>query len=286
MSRPKIFILLPVYNRRNITRKFIGCLKSQSYTNYHLVLIDDGSTDSTSDMVREEIPSSVIITGKGKWWWAGSLQQGYRWLRSNRCQPDHIVLIMNDDTEFEEDFLETGMSIVEGRPSTLLLAQCYSKKTRQFLEAGIHADWESMSFKPADDPGKVNCFSTMGLFFRVKDFEKIGGFHPRLLPHFTSDYEFTMRAHRKGFTLLTHSDLKLWLDQETTWNRDVNERHLIPLIRHLFSKKSPVNPLVWTSFVALACPVKWKVLNWGRVWMNTWFSIRRALKETPPGGAA
>ena len=49
------YILLPVHNRREITQKFIECLKSQTYQNYKLVLIDDGSSDGTAAMVQSQI---------------------------------------------------------------------------------------------------------------------------------------------------------------------------------------------------------------------------------------
>ena len=70
----KIYILLPVHNRKEITRGFVECLKAQTFQDYRLVLIDDGSNDGTADMVKESIPSVTVLRGIGDWWWAGSLQ--------------------------------------------------------------------------------------------------------------------------------------------------------------------------------------------------------------------
>ena len=96
----KIYVFLPVHNRRETTERFIQCLKMQSYQNYHLVLIDDGSTDGTEEMVRSQIEPLTVIKGRGDWWWAGALQQGYEWLRSEARKPSDVVLIINDDTQF------------------------------------------------------------------------------------------------------------------------------------------------------------------------------------------
>ena len=79
----KVYIILPVCNRRNITQKFVECLKSQTYTNYHLILVDDGSIDGTEEMVRSQIESLTVIKGNGNWWWAGGLQQGVDWLKES-----------------------------------------------------------------------------------------------------------------------------------------------------------------------------------------------------------
>ncbi len=265
----KIYILLPVYNRRQITNRFIQCLKNQTYGNYRLILIDDGSTDGTEEIVRSQIKDLAVITGKGNWWWAGALQQGYRWLKTEPRDPNDIVLIMNDDTQFESDFLERALEILEPHPRTLLLAQRYSQSTGKLLDKGVHADWRRLTFVPAEKPGDINCLSTMGLFLRLRDFLTIGAFHPKLLPHFTSDYEFTLRAHRKGFKLIVDPSVKLWVNEETTWNRLVGDEPFSVFMNRLFSKKSPINPIVWTFFIALACPWKWKLLSWFRIWTNT-----------------
>jgi glycosyltransferase involved in cell wall biosynthesis len=39
----KVYILLPVHNRKEVTQSFIKCLNAQSVKDFHLVLIDDGS---------------------------------------------------------------------------------------------------------------------------------------------------------------------------------------------------------------------------------------------------
>ena len=115
-----IYILLPVHNRREITRDFIDCLVSQTWQHYHLVLIDDGSTDGTEQMVRERIDNLTVIRGNGDWWWAGSLQQGVNFLKNKGLSPDDYVLIANDDVVFGKDFLSKGISILDKNKQALL----------------------------------------------------------------------------------------------------------------------------------------------------------------------
>jgi GT2 family glycosyltransferase len=270
----RTYILLPVHNRKSITQEFVRCLKAQRYGNYHLLLIDDGSTDGTEEMVREHISDLTVLRGKGNWWWGGSLHQGYRWLRREKPHGQDIVLIMNDDTEFEVDFLERGLRILHNHPNALLLAQCCSRSTGALLDRGVHADWERLTFVQAEKPEDINCLSTMGLFMQVRDFFRVGGFHPNLLPHFTSDYEFTIRAHGKGFKLITDPSLRLWLREETTWNRDIGQEPFFVFLRLLFSKRCAYNPITWIFFIALACPTRWKLRNWYKIWASTQHIIR------------
>jgi GT2 family glycosyltransferase len=257
-----IYILLPVHNRREVTRRFINCLKLQSYRNYHLVLIDDGSSDGTADMVRENVPSLSVITGNGNWWWAGALQQGYRWLRERNVPDTDIVLIINDDTEFDADFLRTGVDVLREQPITFLLAECYERNSGAQIDAGIHVDWKRFRFEQPAENKPLNCLSTRGLFFRIRDFFRTGGFHPILLPHYLSDYEFTLRAQRRGIKLMTTSLLRVRLDASTTGHHDILTGSVLGAARLIFSQKSAINPVPLCVFIALACPWRYKLSAW------------------------
>jgi GT2 family glycosyltransferase len=264
----KIHILLPVHNRREITRLFIECLKAQTFENYHLILVDDGSTDGTEEMVRGSISDLTVIKGQGNWWWAGSLQKGYEWLRKNNVPPTDFVLIINDDTQFENDFLEAATNFLTKRSRFLLLAQCYSRQSGQLIDAGVHADLKRLTFEQMPAPDQVNCLSTRGLFLRFSDFTEIGGFHPRLLPHYLSDYEFTLRARRKGMKLMTDPSVKLWLDERATGYHGLKREPLPNQLKKFFSAKSAMNPFAWSAFILLACPWQWKLINLLRVWVE------------------
>lgn len=263
-----VYILLPVHSRREVTRRFVRCLNMQTYKHYHLVLIDDGSNDNTAEMAREEVSSLTVITGSGNWWWAGAVQQGYHWLKKQKISASDIVLIINNDTEFEADFLEKAVSILKNEERILLLSQCYSSQDGRLIDAGVHVDWRGFRFSQAKDPGDISCLSTRGLFLRKKDFLAIGGFHPVLLPHYLSDYEFTIRAGRAGMRLVCNHALRLRLDEETTGIHSVGTGALLVTLRALFSKRSAFNPWYYSIFIALACPYRWKLRNWWHVWFN------------------
>jgi GT2 family glycosyltransferase len=260
-----VYILLPVHNRRAITGRFITCLAEQTYRKHHLVLIDDGSTDGTAQMVQERVSSLTVLTGSGDWWWGGALHEGYKWLRTQEPPFTDIVLIINDDTEFGEDLLESAVSFLREREKTFLLAQCYNKDDNAFIDAGVHVNWKRFSFEQPSPEKPVNCLSTRGLFYRVGDFFSVGGFRPRLLPHYLSDYEFTIRAHRKGMSLVTDPSVKVRLDVSTTGVHGIGDRSFGAAMRTVFSTKSAINPVALAIFVALACPWRWKLNCWLRI---------------------
>lgn len=269
-----IYILLPVHNRREITRRFVASLKAQTYRHFHLVLIDDGSSDATAEMVRQNIAPLTVITGSGAWWWAGSLQQGYLWLKERQLPGSDLVLIINDDTEFEPDFLEGAAALLRHRDRTMLLAWCYCREDGRLLDSGVHVDWSRLSFQQAAAPEEINCLSTRGLFMRISDFLATGGFRPAVLPHYTSDYEFTIRAGRRGMQLISDAACRLTVDQSTTGCQLVADSPARSLA-NLFSNRSAWNPLMWTAFIALSCPWRYKLVNLCRVWIGFLANVYR-----------
>ena len=271
----KIYILLPVHNRKAYTRGFVECLKAQTFTDYHLVLIDDGSTDGTEEMVKENIPSVTALRGSGDWWWAGCLQQGLNWLKKNPPKPSDIILMINDDVTFKPDFLEKGVRFLQKFPQSLLQANFYDAQQGKVIEMGRGADYQHMGFPITETQESIKCLSTRGLFLRWDVCMKVGGFHPFMLPHYGSDSEYTIRAGRKGFALRTSPEVFLAPDLEATGTRD--EGHGIGPIA-LFSKRCTINPLYWTSFILLTFPVRWIPINVARVWLRAFLVLLRWVK--------
>lgn len=272
----KVYIFLPVHNRCQITRRFIESLAYQEYKNCHVVLIDDGSTDGTEEMIRSLIGNLTVIKGEGDWWWAGSLHQGYLWLKEHRPADDDVVLIANDDTEMEKDYLATAVLILRDNPGSLLVSRCYDRLTKKLVDPGTyHMDFSNLAFTTVDGAGEINCSSTRGLFLRVSDMLAIGGFYPKLLPHYLSDIEYTYRAHKKGYKLLSDARLIVHLDEEATGyhGHEYNTSSRLKTIKRYFSKKSSENPVYWTIFVLICCPWKYKAGNIIRTWKTSLISL-------------
>ena len=252
-----IYILLPVHNRREITGDFIDCLVAQTWQSYHLVLIDDGSTDGSEQMVRERIENLTVIRGNGDWWWAGSLQQGFNFLKKKGISSDDCVLITNNDVIFGKEFLAKGMSLLEKKKQTLLLAQYQDGDNSPPQETGFHVDLKKLTFSNATSSSDINCLSTRGLFLKWADFVDIGGFHPTILPHYWSDYEFTIRAYKKGYKCLTTPDLTLTPKLHETSRLEIDFSNYPRPWGSLFSIRRIHNPIYLISFIFLVCPLRW-----------------------------
>ena len=52
-ANPKISVIIPSYNRDHLILKAVESVSSQTYSNLEIIVVDDGSTDNTSDVISE-----------------------------------------------------------------------------------------------------------------------------------------------------------------------------------------------------------------------------------------
>jgi GT2 family glycosyltransferase len=265
LANSSLYILLPVYNRKKVTLEFVSSLKKQSFSDYQLILIDDGSTDGTSDAVCLQIPKTYVIRGDGNLWWAGSLQKGIDALKEIKANSDSIVLIINDDTHIPEDFLEKGESYIRTSKNTIFCAQSSSQQTGKLLDTGVHIDWFKYQYNSAKIESDINCLSTRGLFQRFSDVVAIGEFMPNFLPHYYSDYEYTIRARRKGYLLRCPSDLKLMMNEATTGTHTADNLSVREYLKKSFQIRSAINPWTALKFITVAAPIIYKPICYFRL---------------------
>lgn len=60
-NTPLISIIVPVFNCKSILEKSIECIKNQTYTNFEIILVDDGSTDGSAEICDKQAQSDQRI---------------------------------------------------------------------------------------------------------------------------------------------------------------------------------------------------------------------------------
>lgn len=52
-DNPLVSVIMPVFNRKNVVMNAVNSVLSQSYKNFELIIVDDGSSDGTIDVLKE-----------------------------------------------------------------------------------------------------------------------------------------------------------------------------------------------------------------------------------------
>ena len=113
---PTVSIILPTYNRVGSVQAAIHSVLAQTYIDYELIVVDDGSTDETASHVREIADPRLIYVlhpqNKGA---AAARNTGMRMARG-----DYIAFLDSDDTwhpqklEVQVEFLKNSPDQVGG----------------------------------------------------------------------------------------------------------------------------------------------------------------------------
>ena len=54
-------IVAPIYNRKKFTQNYLSALSKQSVKDFKVIILDDGSTDGTSEMIEQEFPKVILL---------------------------------------------------------------------------------------------------------------------------------------------------------------------------------------------------------------------------------
>lgn len=61
LNTPLVSVIIPAYNAENLIRRAIDSVFSQTYKNFELIVIDDGSTDSTKYLLKEHYDKLIYL---------------------------------------------------------------------------------------------------------------------------------------------------------------------------------------------------------------------------------
>ena len=76
VSKPIISVVLPVYNAESFLRESIESILNQSFDNFEFIIINDGSTDSTSEILNSFSDKRIQLIERENKGFAVSLNEG------------------------------------------------------------------------------------------------------------------------------------------------------------------------------------------------------------------
>jgi GT2 family glycosyltransferase len=104
---PACSVIIVNWNGRHHLDTCLGALRSQSFTDFETILVDNGSTDGSSDHVRARHPWVQLIPLAENRGFCGGSNEGIRRARGS------YVALLNNDTEVEPDWLRELVSAIE-----------------------------------------------------------------------------------------------------------------------------------------------------------------------------
>jgi GT2 family glycosyltransferase len=112
-NRPLVSVSLVTFNGMRWLDRCLRSLRSQSFEDFEVLLLDNASSDGTLDLLREQVSRDTRMTLLESSENLGYAAANNRNIASARGE---FVLLLNQDVELDEDYLAVAVAAFEGRP--------------------------------------------------------------------------------------------------------------------------------------------------------------------------
>ncbi|MFC1652798.1 glycosyltransferase family 2 protein [Planctomycetota bacterium] len=228
-SEQRIAVLITCYNRKDTT---LACLKTlfgqvlPSQVRLDVYLVDDASTDGTSDAVRQTFPTVHILNGSGLLYWSGGTRLAWQQaLKKQYC----YYLWLNDDTCLTPNALDILLA-VDKTAQKIVVGSCCDPITGEHTYGGrirrnTRIQLPTEPILPEDRP--IHCETMNGNIVLVPQFvvDTVGILSSEYT-HTIGDVDYGLRAQKAGLSVLVapgylgkcarHKQIAAWTDPHTS----------------------------------------------------------------------
>ena len=222
MSRLALVIIN--YNTREDLRRCLLSAGERLGDAFSLTVVDNGSTDGSREVVREEFPRVALVENPGNPGYASACNAGLR------ATSEPYVMVLNSDVEFVEGGLEVLVNYMEEHPEVGALGpmvlnpdgtrQMSCRRFPSMLENVVHGFlgdvWPdnplTKSYQMKDlegaGPREVDWVSGAAMLLRREAVEEVGGFDERYFMY-VEDVDLCWRLRRAGYGVVYHPGFRL-----------------------------------------------------------------------------
>jgi glycosyltransferase involved in cell wall biosynthesis len=211
-----VSVIIPTYNRKPQLKEAIASVIAQTYQPQEIIVIDDASSDHTSEWIKEDYPAIVLITlpqNKGA---AAARNAGIRIAKGE------LIAFLDSDDLWLPGYLSSQVDCFTARPDIAGVFSSHYKLDKNGMEYPVSHHW------PVDDPRlhliiNNNFIHTMSLIILRKDvFQKTGllredlfichdrEFYVRVLEHFYLQYNPDHLVRRRYSPNQVTGNMSLW----------------------------------------------------------------------------
>jgi glycosyltransferase involved in cell wall biosynthesis len=190
-------IIIPLYNKRNSLRSCIQSVLNQTYEKFELIIVDDGSTDGSEEIVKEFSDSRIRFERKENGGVSSARNRGVKLARNQ------WIAFLDADDIWAEWHLETIVRLYQSEPLALVLStsidtfvssqgvesklNSVSKEFNHYLIKDLHKDWleKKQVICSSSAVVHISCFARIGYFREDLIKGEDTDFWARLFEHFT-----------------------------------------------------------------------------------------------------
>lgn len=216
MKEKKIAVLLTFHNRKSKTlsclQTFFAADKPDNYL-FDIYVVDDGSTDGTSEEIEKLYPSIRIIKGDGNLFWAGGMRLA--WITALNDNKYHAFLLLNDDVLLYKDFISKliatdAFALEEDKRTGIYSCATIDDTTKEFSYGAYNVTKNFLKMRihpviPTNVPQPCQLTNANILWVSKETVDAIGILDEKYT-HAIADFDYSLRAVKKGIPVYLTPD--------------------------------------------------------------------------------
>ena len=188
-AKPKLSVILPVYNGQQYLTEAIESVLSQSFTDFELIIINDGSTDGSGEIIKALSDARIRYFEQSNKGLAATLNRGISLAKGEYvARQDQDDVCLPSRFEKQAAFLDANLDV--GMVGTAAEIWAGNERTDRFLKHPV--DDASLTFGLLFD----NHFVHSSVTIRRAVFARVGGYAEGLRQP-PEDYELWSRVMRE-----------------------------------------------------------------------------------------
>lgn len=206
MALPNVQIIILNWNGIDDTRTCLHSLRKISYTNFNVLVVDNGSSLNESKKLKTEFPEIDVLRLKKNFGFALGNVLGIRKLRNKSYD---YLLYLNNDTIVTKNFLEKLVHFSEKNHEVGIVGPAiyYARKQSHLWSAGGIIDFNNGIFRNIQklkktkplEPYSVDYINGCCLLMKKSLVEDCGSFDSDYFAY-VEDVDLNARVHKLGFT--------------------------------------------------------------------------------------
>ena len=261
---PMVFCIIPVRNRKEITKCCMEYLDVQDYPKIHTIIVDDGSTDGTGEYLSQYKRANLtVLKGDGNLWWGGAMGMGMSFAFGLASDRDYI-LMLNDDVRIEKNYVSILVNESMKNIGSVVGSVNRDESTGYIVDCGYCIDFWGMRILSSDCIGgeRIDALCGRGVLLPCKIVRRVGIVRSKYFPHYLADLDYTTRIRESGCRLIVSYKAAVFVSPESS-DKQTRERGLIA---RYFSYRSKDNLARRLLFFSLHGP-----------WLLRFFALPRYL---------
>ena len=261
-------VVIPLYNKQNSIVATLQSVLAQTYQNFEIVVVDDGSTDNSAQVVEEFIHSSRLsplafrLIRKEN---AGVCSARNRGIQEAKY--DYIALLDGDDL-WDEHYLEEQVKLIQDFPEAKMwginFAEMSNGKLIRTLPTGLPEGYRGYVENYFQMPGRISdLFCSTSVVIKKDVFDKVGYFDERIKYSEDIDMWFRIIANYPVVFYDRYMAFYLYDAENRAMNRKRPLRYWLPYFVDKYKEERFKHNYVFYRWI-----MRWSAVNIRSIYFN------------------